>query len=69
MKVIANSNQEKITTRADGLIKVKVQPPAEKGKANRRTKELIAEKYNTKPRNIVIVKGKTNPLKVIKIIK
>ncbi len=69
VKVIASSSQEKITKRADGLLKIKVQSPAEKGQANKKVQKLLAEKYNTKLSNIKIIKGKTNSIKIIQINK
>jgi len=68
IKVIPKARKEGISRLADGVLKVKVSQPAEKGRANRRVVELLAKFFKVKPRNIIIAKGKTGHIKEINII-
>ena len=68
IKVIANAKKEQISRLANGIIKVKVSQPPEKGKANCRAIELLADFFKVKSRNIRIRKGQTRQLKEIEIV-
>jgi hypothetical protein len=65
VKVIPSSKKELVTEMANGVIKAKVNSPAEKGRANQRVKELLAEKYEVKKGNIKITKGQSSEIKQI----
>jgi len=51
----------------DDMIKIKVAAPPEKGKANQSLIDFLAKKLGTKKKDIEIISGKTNPVKVLRI--
>lgn len=53
----------------DGSLLVHVKEPAIDGKANRAVIKLLADHYDVTKSQIEIVRGLTNPIKVIKIHK
>jgi len=69
LKVITGAKTEKIIELFDEdfELKIKLQIPAEKGKANKRIVELLAKRYNTSKSNIVILKGHKSNKKLIEI--
>lgn len=69
VRVIPNSSQDKVSIRDDGVVKVKTQSAPERNRANQRVKELLADKYQTRPSKVIIVKGQTDTSKIIKITK
>lgn len=53
----------------DGELLVHVREPAIDGKANRAIVELLSDYYNVPKTRIEIIRGLTNPIKVIRIDK
>jgi len=53
---------------ADGTIKISIAAPPEKGHANKKLIELLADRFKTSPQNISIVHGVGSSSKLIKII-
>ncbi len=53
----------------NGLLKVYVNAPAQKGKANEAVVELIAGHFGVKKRQVSILKGELSPRKIISIVK
>ena len=51
----------------DGMLKVKLATPAEKGKANKALIELLSDTLGIKKNDVRIISGVTNPIKRIKI--
>lgn len=51
----------------DGELLVHVREPAIDGKANRAVIELLSDYYNVPKTRIEIVRGLTNPIKVIRV--
>lgn len=50
------------------IYKVLVCAPPEKGKANKRVVELLAEYFSVSKSNVKIVKGRTSKTKVVEVI-
>ncbi len=66
VKVIPNSKEPRVRE-IEGVLRVKVDAPAKKGKANKRLVEILA-KYLSKPKlSIKIIEGLTSKNKVIEI--
>ena len=65
-KVRAGSKREAILFR-DGMIRVYVNAPPSKGKANKRIRELFSDVLNVQRSNVDIVSGLTSDRKVISI--
>jgi len=64
VKVVPKSGRSEIAgVMADGTLKVKVQAPPEKGKANAEVCALVARELGVKPRGVVILSGETSQLK------
>jgi len=68
VKVIPRAKKERIEEFEDGL-KVHLFSPAEKGKANKRLIELLADHFKTKKYNIRIERGLKQREKLIEIMK
>lgn len=51
----------------DGELLVHVREPAIDGKANRAVIELLSDYYNVPKTRIEIIRGLTNPIKVIRV--
>ena len=67
IKVIAKAKKEGIEKISENSYRIKVSPPPEKGKANKRVIELISREFDIKKRDIRIVSGETNNRKIIEI--
>lgn len=68
VRVIPRAKQETVTKMGDGRLKVKVNAPAEKGKANLRATELLADHFLVEAGQIRIVAGAKSQEKIVKII-
>lgn len=66
VKVFPGSNREELIEK-DGKIKVYVNPSADKGKANSRVIEIVAERYKVKKKDVSIVRGVTSRNKVLEV--
>ena len=69
IKVITNAAKNEIIKKGKGEFLVKVTATPERGKANKRVLECLAEYFNVSKADILIVKGKYNSKKIINIIK
>ncbi len=67
VKVKPSSKKELVRRLNKDTLEVKVSAPPEKGKANRRVLELIAEHFGIKKSSVRIVKGKTSREKLVEI--
>jgi len=67
IKVITNAAKNGITKQGKGQYLVKVTATAERGKANKKVMELIAEYFDISKMDILIVKGKYNSKKTLNI--
>lgn len=65
VKVVPGSSRNQIAGWHGGGLRIKVQAPAENGKANRAVIELLAEATNMPRTSLSISSGETSPHKVI----
>ena len=67
-KVVPGSCQTTVCGLLDGVVKIKVAAPAEKGKANQCLLKFLARQLGVKTKGISIVSGRTNPVKSIQVL-
>jgi hypothetical protein len=68
VKVTPKASRNEVTgSLADGTLKVRVQAPPEKGKANAALRALLAEQLGVAARQVSILSGETSPLKHIRV--
>ena len=59
IRVSAGAKTEKVEQMSDGSFKVRVNAPPEKGKANERVIELLAEHFKLSKSKVAILSGQT----------
>ncbi len=67
LRVAPGARVERIAGVHAGALKIAVQAPPEKGRANARVVELLAEALGLAPRALVVVAGATAKDKVVRI--
>lgn len=67
VKVSAGARTEVVEEIAPYILKIRTQAPPEKGKANARVAELIAEYYGISPSDVTLLRGATNREKIFTI--
>lgn len=67
VKVVPGSSKTAITGALEGMLKIKIAAAAEKGKANQCLVEFLAKQLGVKKNSISIIRGKTSPVKSIKV--
>ena len=67
VKVVPGSSRTGLCGILDGMVKIKVAVPAERGKANRCLVEFLAKKFGVKKSAVKIVAGETKPVKQVQI--
>jgi hypothetical protein len=67
VKVVPGGSRTAIAGVLDGMVKIKLSAPAQKGKANQSLIEFLAKRLGVKKKAISIVSGHTNPLKKVQI--
>ena len=67
VKVQPRSSSNKIAGVEAGRLKVKVNAPPEKGKANQALQELLAKTLKLPKKSVEIVRGETARVKVVRI--
>ncbi len=68
-KVLPRSSRSELAGfMADGTLKIRVQAPPEKGKANAQVRFVVARALNVSLRNVEIVSGQTSPVKQIRVV-
>lgn len=66
VKVVPKSSRSEISGfMGDGTLKLKVQAPPERGKANAQVCSLLAAAFGVAEKNVSIVSGETSPLKQV----
>ena len=65
VKVNASAKTEGVRRLEDDFYQVRTSAPAERGRANERVLELLADALGCKPEDLTIVSGQTRPLKLI----
>ena len=66
-KIVPGSSKTCIAGLLDGMLKVKIAAPPEKGKANKELTSFLAKKLGVKKRDVSVISGHTNPLKQVEI--
>jgi uncharacterized protein len=67
VKAVPGASRTRIVGELDGRLKVTVAAPPEKGKANKAIVALLARTLGVSRRDVTVVAGHTNPLKIIRI--
>ena len=67
-KIVPGSSRTAICGVLDGMLKVRVSAPAEKGKANKCLVEFFARKLGVKKNTVNIVSGRTSPVKQVQVL-
>jgi uncharacterized protein (TIGR00251 family) len=67
VKVVPGSSRDRVAGRYGDGIKVQVSAPPEGGRANRAVEELLAAALGLKAQRVRVVKGHTQPRKVVEI--
>ena len=67
VKVVPGSSRTGIAGVLEGMFKVKVATPAQKGKANKCLIEFLAKKIGVKKKAVAIIAGQTNTVKQMRI--
>lgn len=62
-----SSGSTRICGVLDGMLKIKVSAPPEKGKANQCLLKFLARALNVKKNAISIIAGKTSPIKQVRV--
>lgn len=65
--VPGSSSPSKICGILDGMLKIKIAAPPEKGKANQSLIKFLAKTLDVHKNSIQIISGQTNPIKQIQI--
>ena len=67
VKVVPGGSRTAIAGVLDGMVKIKLSAPAEKGKANQSLIEFLAKRLGVKKKAVSIVSGHRSPLKKVQI--
>jgi len=67
VKAVPGSSRTAVAGLLDGMLKVKIAAPPEKGKANQFLIEFLAKKLGVKKNAVSIVTGQTNPIKQVQV--
>ncbi|HVT87982.1 MAG TPA: DUF167 domain-containing protein [Tepidisphaeraceae bacterium] len=67
VKVVPGSSRDRIVGLLGDSLKVAVSKPAQKGAANEAVIELLSDAFRISKKQIIILKGHTNPRKQVQI--
>jgi len=67
VKIVPGSSKTSVCGLLDGMVKIKISAPPEKGKANQSLVEFLAKKLGVKRKDVYIISGQTNPVKSVEI--
>ena len=67
VKVVPGASQDRVAGRYGDGVKVQVSAPPEGGRANRAVEIVLAEAMGVKAQQVRVVKGHTQPRKVVEI--
>lgn len=67
VKVVPNAKEDSVVGEVEGVLKLRVMAPPDKGKANKAVLELLAKHFKIPKRSIFIKSGHTSRLKQIVI--
>jgi uncharacterized protein (TIGR00251 family) len=68
VKVVPGSSRDRVAGRYGDGIKVQVSAPPEGGRANRAVEKVLADALGVKSQRVRVVKGHTQPRKVVEIV-
>jgi len=68
VKVVPGSSRSSIGGLLDGMLKVKISVPPEKGKANQCLVKFLAKQLGVKRNAIRIISGQTRPVKRVEVL-
>jgi uncharacterized protein (TIGR00251 family) len=68
VKVVPAGSRTEICGILDGMLKIKVTSPAEKGKANQALINFLAQMLNVKKNQLSIISGQTSRVKQIRLL-
>jgi uncharacterized protein (TIGR00251 family) len=66
-KIVPGSSRTAIAGVLNGMVKIKVAAPPEKGKANQSLVAFLAERLGVRKNDVTILSGQTNPVKQIRV--
>lgn len=66
-KIVPGSSKTALAGLLDGMLKVKVAAPPEKGKANAALTAFLAKRLGVRKNAVTIVAGQTSPVKQIEV--
>lgn len=67
-KIVPCSSRTCVCGIFNGMLKIKISAPPEKGKANRSLIEFLAKQLGVKKNAISIISGQTNPIKQVQVL-
>ena len=67
VRVSAGASRTRVLGILAGALKVSVQAPPERGKANREVLQLVGETFELAPSLVTIVRGETSPDKTLRL--
>ena len=67
-KIVPGSSRTSFCGLFDGMLKIKIAAPPEKGKANKCLVDFLAKILAVKKNAIAIISGQTSPVKQLKIV-
>ena len=68
LKVITRAKREEIQKISEHSYRIKVLSPPERGKANKRIRELLSKEFGVKKHAVRIVSGNSSNRKVVEIV-
>jgi len=68
VKVVPGSSRTEMCGILDGMVKIKVTSPAEKGRANQALINFLAQLLNIKKNQVSIISGQTSRVKQIRVL-
>jgi uncharacterized protein YggU (UPF0235/DUF167 family) len=69
VKVFPNSKKEEIIKKSEDEFEIKVKEKDERGRANKRVKEVLARYLNISEEKLILIRGARQRNKIFKIIK
>jgi len=67
VKIVPGSSRTAICGLLDGMLKIKISAPAERGKANQALLDFLAKQLGVKKNTVAIISGHTSPVKHVQI--
>ncbi len=67
-KIVPGSSQTIVCGLLDGMVKIKVSAPPEKGKANRCLLDFLAKQLGVKKKAVSIISGQSSPVKQVQVL-